>query len=92
MEHVLAYISFPGFLAYPAWVEPRNSLVRGLVLAPCLTLLILVGPARIYVGAHWASDVIGAYLLGIVWLSASPRLYDAWLARGAPEAPSRVGS
>ena len=60
--------------------------MRGLVLAPCLTLLILVGPARIYVGAHWASDVIGAYLLGIVWLSASPRLYDAWLARRAGSA------
>ncbi|HVA91346.1 MAG TPA: phosphatase PAP2 family protein [Chloroflexota bacterium] len=90
--HVLTYISFFGFLAYLAWVEPRNSLVRGIVLVPCLALLILIGPSRIYVGAHWASDVIGAYLLGVVWLSVILRLYVAWLARGAPEAPSRGGS
>jgi len=85
--HVLTFIAFFGFLAYLAWVEPRNALVRGIVLVPCLALVMLVGPSRIYEGAHWASDVIGAYLLGFVWLSAILRAYVAWIARGAPEAP-----
>jgi len=85
--HVLTYIAFFGFLAYLAWVEPRNPLVRGVVIVPCLALVILVGPSRIYEGAHWASDVIGAYLLGFVWLSVILRAYVAWIARGAREAP-----
>jgi undecaprenyl-diphosphatase len=88
--HVLTYIAFFGFLAYVAWVEPRNSLVRNLVLVPCVILVILVGPSRIYEGAHWASDVIGAYLLGFVWLSAMLRGYVAWIARGAREGPGGV--
>ncbi len=26
--------------------------------------IVLVGPARILVGVHWSTDVLGAYLLG----------------------------
>jgi membrane-associated phospholipid phosphatase len=32
------------------------------------TLAAAVGFARLYLGAHWLSDVIGGMLLGVVWL------------------------
>lgn len=42
----------------------RNRLVRALVVA------VLVGMAlsRVYLGVHWASDVIGGFLLGLAGL------------------------
>ena len=32
------------------------------MLVVCATLVVLVGPSRIYLGDHWATDVAGAYL------------------------------
>jgi len=38
-------------------------------------LVLLIGISRIYVGEHWASDVLGAYLLGTLTLVAIIQLY-----------------
>ena len=49
---------------------------KALASLPAL-FVVLVGPARIYLGVHWASDVLGAYLFGGSWLALSLRLYLA---------------
>jgi undecaprenyl-diphosphatase len=37
-------------------------------VALAIVLAFWVGASRIYLGAHWFSDVIGAYLAGALWL------------------------
>lgn len=54
----------------------------------CVVVIVLMGPARIAVGAHWASDVVGGYLLGITWLCAILAICWPWWAAGATRAPS----
>ncbi len=88
--HVVSYVALFGFLAYLAWIALRSPLLRWAAVSLCLVLLVLVGPSRIYLGAHWASDVLGAYLLGGLWLSVVLRAYVAWQER-APGAAAGNG-
>ncbi len=41
----------------------------------CGVLIVLIAPSRIYVGTPWASDVIGSYIIGTLWLIILILLY-----------------
>jgi membrane-associated phospholipid phosphatase len=71
----------------------------------CALVIVLGGPARLFVGAHWPSDVIGSmllaalYLLPAMWLDArtsraeSPRRDEAQkVERGYTPTISRPAS
>jgi membrane-associated phospholipid phosphatase len=65
--HVLFYVVFFGFIAFLAWSH-LTGYVRWLIIAMCGFLIVLIAPSRVYLGAHWASDVIGSYVIGVLWL------------------------
>jgi len=65
--HVLFFVVFFGFVAYLAWLH-QTGLTKMIVIASCSALVLLIGPSRIYLGAHWASDVVGSYIIGVLWL------------------------
>jgi membrane-associated phospholipid phosphatase len=73
--HVLYFTTFIGFLLFLTYTLLKHSWWRFLLLIILGSTVFLIGPARIYAGQHWASDVIAAYLLGTVWLSLSILLY-----------------
>ena len=73
--HVMYYTGFFGFIVFLAFSLWKPSLKRSLLLAFFGLLVLLAGISRIYVGEHWASDVLGAYLLGSLTLVAIIQLY-----------------
>lgn len=73
--HVMYYTGFFGFIAFLAYTLLKPSLKRTLLLVVFGFLVLLIGISRIYVGEHWASDVVGAYLLGGLTLVAFIQLY-----------------
>jgi membrane-associated phospholipid phosphatase len=66
--HVLFYIGFFGYLLYLAFTRLKKGWFRNLSIGFFASLIILIGISRIYLGAHWFSDVLGSYLVGTIWL------------------------
>jgi undecaprenyl-diphosphatase len=73
--HVMFYVVFFGFLVFLGFALLKDSVKRTAVLVFFGALILLVGVSRIYLGQHWASDVAGAYLLGILTLVANIAFY-----------------
>lgn len=66
MSVTMATITFGFFAVLIARELPGRSRVWPYLVSGIVATLL--GFARIYLGAHWLSDVIGGMLLGIVWL------------------------
>ena len=81
--HVMAYIAFWGLLFSFAIILFRgNRWWRTALLIISGLFVVLVGPSRIYLGDHWASDVLGAYLIGGVLLGIALWIYLALKSKG----------
>jgi membrane-associated phospholipid phosphatase len=81
--HVMSYMAFWGLLfSLSIMVFKGRSWWRIALLIISGLFVVLVGPSRIYLGDHWASDVLGAYLLEGLWLWLWLWLYVQLKARG----------
>lgn len=61
------------FFLIPAAVPFRP--LRWLLQAGCLLAVASAGPARVYVGVHWPSDVLAGYLLAALFVAPLAAAY-----------------
>lgn len=73
--HVVFFVEFFGFLFFLSYVMLKRGPWRLASLVVLGLLIALVGVSRVYLGAHWPSDVLGAYLAGGIWLVLMIQVY-----------------
>jgi membrane-associated phospholipid phosphatase len=66
MESLVVY----GMLAYFAVLASRDRGKRVISVGGAAVLVVLIGLSRLYLGAHYFSDVVGGFAAGGAWLSA----------------------
>jgi undecaprenyl-diphosphatase len=65
--HAMVAAAFYLFLAYMAWRLLRVNWQRGLMVASLVLLLLLIGLSRLYLEAHYLTDVIAGFIAGVLW-------------------------
>lgn len=91
--HVLAAVTFYGLLVYLGWVLVRRPAWRWMITSACVLIVLGVAYSRIYLNAHWLTDVVGALVGGTAYLLLTLAWFDVrWRSRqptGAPPATCR---
>lgn len=79
--HVFDYITLWGGIYYLRKQITDNKTIQKVLAIFSVFLIVLVGQSRIYLGAHWFTDVAGGYLFGFAWLSSPVLIYKQVLLK-----------
>ncbi|WP_307739505.1 phosphatase PAP2 family protein [uncultured Parolsenella sp.] len=72
--HSMVAMAFFGLLIWFVWRFERDRRMRGALVAAFAFVILMVGLSRVYLGVHYASDVLGGFCLSVVWLALYTRL------------------
>lgn len=67
--HSMASMAFFGLLIWLVWHYEKDLLRRVNLCLAFGVVILAVGFSRIYLGVHFASDVVGGFCASIVWLA-----------------------
>ncbi len=66
--HAMISMSFYGLLIYIFLRHLHSKCLRVCITAVFGLLIFFIGLSRVYLGVHYASDVIAGFVIGIIWL------------------------
>jgi membrane-associated phospholipid phosphatase len=82
--HAAAAVAVCGAVAWLCSIQMRSWRARTGIWAVAAMLAALAGISRVYLGVHWATDVIGGWIFGVLWLAIVVSAWAAFTRRPHP--------
>jgi membrane-associated phospholipid phosphatase len=88
MESLVVY----GMLAYFAVLTLRSQRARAVSVGGAALIVVLIGLSRVYLGAHYVSDVVGGFAAGGAWLGVVVTVWEAMRRRDTANRRGQMNS
>lgn len=69
--HAIMAVTFYGLLVYILQHTIDSKALKFVVTFLLVILILLIGFSRVYLRVHYASDVLGGFIIGLLWLIIS---------------------
>ena len=66
--HSMVAMAFYGLLIWMIWKYERDDVMRHVWCCLFGLIIVMVGISRVYLGVHYASDVIAGFCVSLIWL------------------------
>ena len=67
-----------GLVGYALFLKPRNRRTKILIVLCLGAWVMSIGFSRVYLRAHWFSDVLGGFTIGLGWLALGLGFLETW--------------
>jgi undecaprenyl-diphosphatase len=64
-------VTFYGLMIYILQLGTATDWIKMVITILLTALIVLIGFSRIYLRVHYASDVLGGFIIGLLWLMIS---------------------
>ncbi|MEC2070365.1 phosphatase PAP2 family protein [Alkalihalophilus marmarensis] len=79
--HTMAAVSLYGMIIYLLWRHTPTIKARIILITFGVSMILMIAFSRIYLGVHYASDIIGGVLISSFWLLTLLAIFQRYLKK-----------